>query len=63
MLEYESYIISSHKMKVNTEVVVLVCVGIKIPFIRPVRSFLQSSGCIYTACSEAFMEYFCTPAP
>lgn len=36
---------------------------IKIPFIRPVRSFLQSSGCIYTACSEAFMEYFCTPAP
>lgn len=33
MLEYESYIINSHKMKVNTEVVMLVCVGSKSPLL------------------------------
>lgn len=32
MLEYESYITNSHKMKVNTEVVVL-CVGSKSPLL------------------------------
>lgn len=42
MLEYESYINNSHKMKVNTEVVVLVCVGSKSPLLGQKGHFYRA---------------------